>query len=359
MLPVSPQADSKRGNLTRLAIELPLLLASGFKSKSELAKHFGCDKKTIKRLVDELSFHYRITEEKRGREVFYGFADGYTFRPPALKPAEVAALWLAQKAVLMDGSSPRWPLSQDGRSLLEKLRATLPSELATYLDELAAVYGTALVPAKDYTPHLETLNQVLTAAIGKQRVEVEYVSLSSRRPKTRRYDTYGLYFDPNGGTLKTFGYDSRRRGIVTLAIDHMRRVTLLDEWFTLPPDFTSVQSYLERYHFNGFFGAPTRVRLRFFGVTSQVFRERQHHVTQRIVNHTPATRGRPETVDIEMTVARGRGLERFILSWLPEVEVLAPAALRQRIEDCCLGRARVLPPSAYRPQPPVAVNERA
>jgi hypothetical protein len=60
-----------------------------------------------------------------------------------------------------------------------------------------------------------------------------------------------------------------------------------------------------------------------------------------------------------MTVARGRGLERFILSWLPEVEVLAPATLRRRIEACRLGRARVLPPSAYRPRWPVAVNERA
>ncbi len=359
MLPVSPQADSKRGNLTRLAIELPLLLASGFKSKTELARHFGCDKKTIKRLIDELSFHYRITEEKRGREVFYGFAEGYIFRPPALKPAEVAALWLAQKAVLMDGSSTRLPLGQYGRSLLEKLRATLPPTLAAHLDELAAVYGTALIPAKDYTPHIETLNQVLTAAIEKRRIEIEYVSLGSQRLRSRRYDTYGLYFDPNGGTLKTFGYDSRRRGIVSLAIDHMRRVTLLEERFALPPNFTSVQSYLERYYFNGFFGAPVRVRLRFFGITARVFQERQHHVTQRVINYIPAAQGRPEMVDVEMTVARGRGLERFILSWLPEVEVLGPAWLRRRIEACRLGRARVLPPSAYRPRLPVAINEQA
>lgn len=355
----SPRVDSKRGNLTRLAIELPLLLASGFKSKTELARHFGCDKKTIRRIIDELSLHYRITEEKRGREVFYGFAERYVFRPPALKPSEVAALWLAQKAVLMDGSTTRLPLSQDGQSLLEKLRATLPPSLVAYLDRLVAVYGTALIPAKDYTPHLETLHRVFNAAIERRRLEVEYVSLSSQKPRKRRYDPYGLYFDPNGGTLKTFGYDSRRHGIVTLAVDHMRRVTPLEEHFSLPPDFISVQHYLEKYYFNGFFGAPVRVRLRLFGITAQVFLERQHHVTQQVVSCTPATPGRPEMAEVEMTVARGRGLERFILSWLPEIEVLKPGWLRQRIADYCRGRARVLPPSAYRPRRLVAVNERA
>ena len=52
-----------------------------------------------------------------------------------------------------------------------------------------------------------------------------------------------------------------------------------------------------------------------------------------------------------MTVARGRGLERFILSWLPEVEVLAPASLRQRIEACRTGRARA---AAVSVPPPLA-----
>ncbi len=34
---------------------------------------------------------------------------------------------------------------------------------------------------------------------------------------------------------------------------------------------------------------------------------------------------------IELTVASGRGFERFILGWLPDVEVLAPTDLREKI----------------------------
>ncbi|MGQ9898527.1 MAG: helix-turn-helix transcriptional regulator [Acidobacteriota bacterium] len=329
---------SKRGNLTRLAVELPLLLAAGPKSKAELAQNFGCDKKTIKRLIDELSLHYQITEQKQGREVFYRFAEDYHFRPPALEPAEVVALCLAQKAVLMDGASSRLPLSEYGRSLLGKLRTTLPSSLAEQLDKLSGVYGTTLFPAKDYTPHRNTLNQVLNAAIEKQRLEIKYVSIGRRRPKTRRYDIYGLYFEPRRGTLNTFGYDSRRCRIIALAVDRMQQVTPLDEYFTLPPDFVSVQSYLEKYYFNGFFGEPVSVRLRFFGLMAELFLERQYHATQQVISFTPATRRRPAIVEVEMTVAQGRGLERFILSWLPEVEVVQPDWLRERIKVCCQGQ---------------------
>ena len=41
--------------------------------------------------------------------------------------------------------------------------------------------------------------------------------------------------------------------------------------------------------------------------------------------------GPPDTTTIEMHVARGRGLERFILSWVPDIEVLSPSSLRQEV----------------------------
>jgi predicted DNA-binding transcriptional regulator YafY len=37
-----------------------------------------------------------------------------------------------------------------------------------------------------------------------------------------------------------------------------------------------------------------------------------------------------------MCVAEGRGLERFILSWLPEIEVIVPINLRKKIAEITL-----------------------
>ena len=80
--------------------------------------------------------------------------------------------------------------------------------------------------------------------------------------------------------------------------------------------------------FNGIHGEPITVCLRAYRVTARIFAERQFHPSQRLIEHTPATKERAETTTIEMRVASGRGLVRFILSWVPDIEVLSPAELR-------------------------------
>jgi predicted DNA-binding transcriptional regulator YafY len=37
-----------------------------------------------------------------------------------------------------------------------------------------------------------------------------------------------------------------------------------------------------------------------------------------------------------MRVARGRGLERFIIGWLPDIEVISPKELRESIKQTLL-----------------------
>jgi len=49
------------------------------------------------------------------------------------------------------------------------------------------------------------------------------------------------------------------------------------------------------------------------------------------LERTTDAAGNVATITIEMTVARGRGLERFILGWLPDIEVIGPTELRQKI----------------------------
>jgi proteasome accessory factor B len=92
-----------------------------------------------------------------------------------------------------------------------------------------------------------------------------------------------------------------------------------------------LQKYLSANCFSGIHGEPVRVRLRASGVTARVFAERLFHESQRIVEGASCTSRRPETTTIEIQVAGGRGLLRFILSWGADVEVLAPPALRREV----------------------------
>lgn len=324
---------SHRGDMTERIVRIPLLLLERPRSQQELAAEFAVDGVTIRRDITQLSRFYAISAERHGREISYHFSGNYQFKQPNFTAAELATLLLAQQSIVATGANTfGTPFAGYGRTLLEKVRAALPSSLREYLDALANIFGTAAIPAKDFTPHAETIDRLTKAAAARRRVRLRYQSLNSREINEREFDPYAVYFDPDGATLKTIGFDHRRREIRLFSIDHIERLTEINIEFTRPPDF-DLQSYLSANCFNGIHDAPLTVRLKAYDVTARVFAERQFHPSQRIVERTPPTPSSDETTTIEMTVARGRGLERFILSWMPQVEVLDPPELRERIVD--------------------------
>lgn len=322
---------SHRGDLTARMVELQLMLAEGSYSQRELIEHFGVDRKTIKRAIDALSIHYQVVEEPDGREVRYRFSDDYKFVPPALTPSELAILLLAQESIAATGLTTLGsPFAAHARHLLMKVRAALPVILREKLDALAAVYGTAAIPAKDFAPYAETVDRLTDAAIRQLQVRLRYYSLTDGKTKERVVEPYYVYFDPDGATLKLIGYDHLRCTVIPFSIDHIRTLCITDQRFTRPADF-DLRSYLVEHCFNGIHGASVTVRLRAYGTTARIFAERKFHPSQQTIESTSCASDRGETTTIEMRVAGGRGLVRFILSWTPDVEVLEPPVLREEV----------------------------
>ncbi len=323
---------SHRGDLTARMIELQLLLTDGGRSQRELIEHFRVDRKTIKRAIDALSIHYQITEEPDGREVRYGYSKDYKFTPPTLTPLELATLLLAQESIAATGLTAFGsPFAEHARLLVMKVRNSLPTQLREKLDLLANVFGSAAVPAKDFAPYAAIIDRLMSAIIEGRRVRLSYHSLTDDKTKERLVDPYCVYFDPDGATLKLIGHDNLRGAIIPFSIDHIRTLLETDERFVRPDDF-DLRVYLTEHCFNGIHGAPVTVRLRAHGTTARIFRERVFHPSQRLIKKSTSKRQRgEETTTIEMRVARGRGLVRFILSWSPDVEVLEPPDLRHEI----------------------------
>ncbi|MCP9495163.1 MAG: WYL domain-containing protein [Pyrinomonadaceae bacterium MAG19_C2-C3] len=322
---MNPQ--SHRGDLTARMVELLLLLTDGSRSQRELIKHFGVDRKTIKRAIDALSLHYQIVEEPDGREIRYRFSDDYKFVPPTLTPSELATLLLAQESIAATGLSAFGsPFAEHARRLLMKVRISLPAPLQAKLDALASVFGSAAVAAKDFAPHAATVDRLTNAAMEQRQVRLRYHSLTDDKIKERLIDPYSVYFDPDGATLKLIAYDYLRHDIIPFSIDHIKTLHDTDTHFTRPPDF-NLHHYLTERCFNGIHGEPITVRLRAHNMTARIFRERVFHPSQHVVEDTP------NTVTIEMRVARGRGLVRFILSWSPDIEVIKPEELLCEIAD--------------------------
>lgn len=325
---------SRRGVLTDRTNQLLLMLAERPHSQAELTNIFKVNRKTIRRDIDALSRFHPITDEQRGREVFYSYCDGYRYKPPPLTPGEAATLLLAQQSIAATGLTAGTPFAHDGQSLLAKVRASLPAGVRAKLDALANVFGTASIPAKDFAPHAETIERLTNAAVEGRRVSLRYYTLLTDTTKERTVEPYAVYFDPDGATLKLIAYDHLRRKITAFAVDHIRALRVTDETFTRPENF-DLREYLTENCFNGIHGDPVTVRLRAHNTTARVFRERTFHPSQRLIQEPRDGRGghggAAETTTIEMRVAGGRGLVRFILSWSPDVEVLDPPDLRREV----------------------------
>lgn len=313
--------------------DMPYLLSERQWTLRELARHYKVSPKTIGRDLTELSLVHPIVDERRGREIVYGFKRGRGFRPPTFTAAELATLLLAQESIAATGLTElKSPFAIHARSLLTKVRSALDPSLQAKPDAIRDVLGTAAVPAKDFSRHAETIDRLTTAAIGCQRVQLKYYSLTKDTLANRFVDPYAVYFDPDGATIKMIGYDHKRRMIANFSVDHIRKLTDTSTHFTRPSDF-DLREFLAKNCFNGFHGDPITVRLRAHGVTARVFAERTFHRSQRLIQKTPRTSRSDETTTIELRVASGRGLVRFILSWAPDVEVLSPRALRIELSN--------------------------
>jgi predicted DNA-binding transcriptional regulator YafY len=324
---------SHRGEMTERAVEIPLLLSERPRSLRELAEYFGVSTKTIKRMIIALMVKIPIIPERDGREMRYSFSDGFRYKPPPFSPAEIATLLLAQQSIAATGlTAISSPFAKHARSLLAKARASLHPSLHNELDAMAAVYGSAAVPAKDFSEHAATIDRLTRAAIERRRVWLRYYTMNTDTLSERTVEPYAVYFDPDGATLKLIAYDHLRQRILPFSIDHIKSLRETDEHFIRPPDF-DLNEFLAVNCFNGIHGEPVDVRLRAHGITARIFAERVFHRTQQLIERMPRTTEKEETVTIEMRVASGRGLVRFILSWSPDVEVLSPESVRLEVAE--------------------------
>jgi predicted DNA-binding transcriptional regulator YafY len=315
---------------TRFA-ELPYMLAERPYTQKELVDRFKADRRTIKSSIEALRERYKIKETKEGRHVYYQSVGGY--KRPDFTAVEMATLLLAQEAIGSTGlTAISSPFARHAESLLQKVRDSLPPSLGEKLDAMAAVYGSATAPAKDFTPYAGMIDRLTSAAVERRRILMRYGSLNSGEVKERKFDPYAVYFDPDGATIKVIGYDHDHEEIRTFSVDRIQRFRETGERFKRPPDW-NLRDHLARYCFNGIHGEPIKVRLRAHGVTASIFAERTFHRSQHEIERRPLDAERPDSITIEMEVAGGRGLVRFILSWAPDVEVISPPELRRQVAE--------------------------
>ncbi len=327
---------SYRTALTERLIQILFKLVRRAHSRQELAREFGVNDKTISRDLDALSLEYPIESVKDGREVKYQFADGFKFEFPKVSIEELATLLLAQESIAGIGITAKGsPYSVYADSLLEKVRNSLPFSVRERMDALSSVYGSSAIPAKDFARHTETIDHLTSCAVRQKRIAVKYHSLGKNEEGIRILEPYAVYFDPDGATLKLIAFAPDYEDLRVFSVDRIESVKELNEKFTREKNF-DLKTYLDENCFNGIHGEPVIVRLKAKGITARIFTERKFHPSQKTIERKQRRGASPESITIELRVARGRGLTRFIMSWLPDIEILAPKEIRDEVKQVLL-----------------------
>jgi predicted DNA-binding transcriptional regulator YafY len=252
------------------------------------------------------------------------------FRPrlplaPLTRPELLALAWAAKER------GGRQPFKEPLAMALLKLQAILDRREA---DELTAFDETVSGDdrgGKDLSGHQGTLLRLVQAIVGRRRCLVEYQAPGRDRPRRFPYDPYRLRA-VQGGIYAVGRVPAYPKDIAPLALERIRSIDVLDETFTVAPDFDPKRYETET--FGVAWGKPMTVVVRFRADQAPYVREREWHPTQRF---RTLLDGR---LEIEIV--------RWILGWGDAVELVRPTVLRREIATALDAAGRPYRPRADR-----------
>jgi predicted DNA-binding transcriptional regulator YafY len=154
-------------------------------------------------------------------------------------------------------------------------------------------------------------------------LRMTYITFGGER---RRYDITPVHVFAYHGNWYVAAFIRDRPDVRTFAISRVRAVRELGESGWAPTGFDSATYAAEAY---GIMGGEKelRVRVRASPAIAAYMAERIWHPSQRV------TRRRDGSVDIAFTTRGRKEVVRWVLSWQPDLKVLSPASLRDRVRE--------------------------
>ena len=139
-----------------------------------------------------------------------------------------------------------------------------------------------------------------------------------------RYGLHPLHLLAYHGNWYVLARNAEKGQIETFALSRFRGIEAAGSTFTRPADFDA-QRYARQAFGITSGEKPIKVRLLFEPKLAVYVAEREWHPSQKLKQRAD---GR---VELRMETTGRKELVRWVLSWMPEVLVLAPKSLRDRI----------------------------
>jgi len=308
----SDRVQSKAARLRR--IEHLLYNATSGLRVVDLAERCGVDRRTIYRDLAALEEMGAPVWQHGGR---YGIERDAYLSTIQLNLNEAVALFFAAR-LLSHHSDEHNPHVV---SALQKLAAGLPD--ATVASHIARVADLIRVRARR-TEYIRVLETITRSWADRRCVAIDYRAASGDVTQ-RVIEPYVLEVARSEPASYVVAYDRLRGALRTFKLERITQATMLNETYVIPDDFDPYA------HFGSAWGVinetEVEVRLRFTGDAAWRVRESVWHRSQQIIEHADGG------CDVVLRVGGVREIRSWVLSWGADVEVLAPAALREEIRE--------------------------
>ena len=242
----------------------------------------------------------------------------YALPPVNISRKEAFSFGLARKLLAhYEGT----PLHLDMKAVLDKIAESLEGEVTPEPDWLSEYV--------DVLP--EDRVRIDPALWGRmagfvERREIIHARYQTFDGRESIYTLHPYHLLAYHGNWYLLAQNEKKDRMATFALSRFRDIAGTGQVFRRPPDFDAGAYAKEAFGIT--LGEKTlRVRLLFEPKLAVYIMEREWHPTQTFIQR-PGGR-----VEMRMETSGRKELIRWVLSWMPDVRVLAPKVLKQRIEE--------------------------
>ncbi len=299
-----------------LAIVLELQ-GKGTLRAEDLAATFETCKRTIYRDIQALSQAGIPLISVPGRG--YSLIEGY-FLPPLNFSVEEATTLLLGSTYIEQAFDAQYRAAAQAAS--RKIAGVLPAAVQNQVRELRQSLALAGSNFHARPRETEMLQSLRRAILDRRRVRFAYHARTTPKPQTtaepREVDPYGLVY--RGDTWYLTGYCHLRHGIRHFRLERMDDLTLLNQIFQRPTDFTI------RYD-------PARESERTFQARVLFDHEVTRWVLEDRFYFMIAADETPEGMLVTVRAHHAEDVLPWLLRWGRHARVLEPDSLRRQVAD--------------------------
>jgi predicted DNA-binding transcriptional regulator YafY len=282
-----------------------------FPSTATLVDRFGVTERTIYRYLEQINMIDAIEFDRESNG--YKFTHGDRIKKMMLGDKEMITLFTASEAVSRLGTAFR----ENFQGLLDKMFAVTGKSAETAKVPIIVKTPDASISERIQN-HLMTISLCMKE---KRSVSMLYRALGAKEATERIVDPYGLVF--YDGVWILIGYCHLRKELRSFAMDRIIDLKERFLYFELRGGF-DLEEYISS-SWGVVHEEPVTITVRFTANVAEFIlrKEKWHPSEQRKVLFDG-------DVELTFTVAGVNEIKHWIYSWLPNVEIIEPAWLRQQ-----------------------------